>query len=129
MLKMLKIDPCPQHGILGCHRLNSSWPGIIPPSDGLLFLAWNNSAFGEFTLPGREYFCLRRVYSSWPGILLPSDGLLFLAGNTSAFRGFTLPGRNTSAFRGFTLPFREYSCFRMVYSSWTVILLRRVYSS
>jgi hypothetical protein len=36
-----------------------------------LFLAGNNSAFGEFTLSGREYFCLRMINSSWLGIILP----------------------------------------------------------
>jgi hypothetical protein len=82
------------------------------PAESLLFLAGNTSALGEFTLPGREYFCLRRAYSSWSGILLPFESLLFLAGNSSALGEFTLPGW-------------EYFCLRRAYSSWPGILLSK----
>ncbi len=68
-------------------------------------MAGNSSNSVEFTLPGREYFCL-----GW----------------------FTLPGQEYFYSIGwFTLPGREYFCFRMGYSSWSGIFLfyRMVYSS
>jgi hypothetical protein len=49
-------------GILLPFEDYSSWPGILLFFEGLLFLAGNTSALGVFTLPGREFFCLRRGF-------------------------------------------------------------------